>query len=106
MGSMATGCVGAWRAISTGHFLASVQVMALAWLVLLATDVILLFGDGGASPFPPASRELQRDRAGLRTAGGSGNGGGSGSGGGGGSGSGQSEERNDHDDATAERDDR
>merc|ERR1719378_202207 len=94
MGSMATGCVGAWRAISTGHFLASVQVMALAWLVLLATDVILLFGDGGASPFPPASRELQRDRAGLRTAGGSG-----------GSGSGH-QERNDHDKATTERDDR
>ena len=39
--SMATGCVGAWRAISTGDFLASVQVMGLAWLVLLATVAVL-----------------------------------------------------------------
>ena len=31
LASMATGCVGAWRAISTGHFWPSVQVMAVAW---------------------------------------------------------------------------
>ena len=62
--SMATGCVGAWRAISTGDFLASVQVMGLAWLVLLATVVVLLFGDGGSPPCPLATpRELERDRA-------------------------------------------
>jgi hypothetical protein len=69
VGSMATGCVGAWRAISTGDFLASVQVMGLAWLVLLATVLILLFGDGGSPPFPPsAARDLQRDRGGgVRT---------------------------------------
>ena len=66
-GSLATGCVGAWRAISTGNFLASVQVMALAWLVLLATDVMLLFGDGGNPPFPlPPTRASHRDRGGLR----------------------------------------
>ena len=63
VGSMATGCVGAWRAISTGDFLASVQVMGLAWLVLLATVVVLLFGDGGSPPFPLSTpRELERDR--------------------------------------------
>ena len=62
--SMATGCVGAWRAISTGDFLASVQVMGLAWLVLLATVAVLLFGDGGSPPCPLATpRELERDRA-------------------------------------------
>ena len=63
VGSMATGCVGAWRAISTGDFSASVQVMGLAWLVLLATVVVLLFGDGGSPPFPLSThRELERDR--------------------------------------------
>jgi len=63
VGSMATGCVGAWRAISTGDFLASVQVMGLAWLVLLATVAVLLFGDGGSPPFPLSTpRELERDR--------------------------------------------
>ena len=60
---MATGCVGAWRAISTGDFVASVQVMALAWLVLFATVVVLLFGDGGSPPFPLSTpRDLERDR--------------------------------------------
>jgi len=60
--SMATGCVGAWRAISTGHFWSSVQVMALAWLVIFATALILLFGDGsgGALPLPPPPREMSR----------------------------------------------
>jgi len=60
--SMATGCVGAWRAISTGHFWSSVQVMALAWLVTFATALILLFGDGstGSLPLPPPPRELSR----------------------------------------------
>lgn len=63
VGSMATGCVGAWRAISTGDFLASVQVMGLAGLVLLVTVVVMLFGDGGSPPFPLSTpRELERDR--------------------------------------------
>ena len=57
-GSMATGCAGAWRAISSGQFWPSVQLMAFAWLVLLATALILLyFGDGSSSapltPPPP-----------------------------------------------------
>ena len=61
--SMATGCVGAFRAISTADFLASVQIMGLAWLVLLATVAVLLFGDGGSPPCPLATpRELERDR--------------------------------------------
>ena len=31
VGSVATGCVGAWRAVSTAQFWSSVQVMAFAW---------------------------------------------------------------------------
>eukprot|EP00966_Prymnesium_polylepis_P204546 4738474-Prymnesium_polylepis.1 len=31
VGSVATGCVGAWRAVSTGQFWSSIQVMAFAW---------------------------------------------------------------------------
>merc|ERR1712060_348452 len=60
--SMATGCVGAWRAISTGHFWSSVQVMALAWLVMFAAALILLFGDdsAGSLPLPPPPREMSR----------------------------------------------
>jgi len=64
VGSVATGCVGAWRAISSGQFWSSVQVMAFAWLVVLATALILLFGAdvGGSLPTPPPVRDLPRDR--------------------------------------------
>jgi len=63
VGSVATGCVGAWRAVSTAQFWSSIQVMAFAWLVVLATAMILLFGDGGGElPTPPPVRELPRDR--------------------------------------------
>ena len=62
--SMAVGGVGAWRAISTGEFWPSVQVMGLAWAAILATALVLLFGDGGGgatlictpSPSPLPSR--------------------------------------------------
>jgi len=61
VGSVATGCVGAWRAVSTGQFWSSIQVMAFAWLVVLATAMILLFGEGGGQlPTPPPVRDLPR----------------------------------------------
>jgi len=67
VGSVATGCVGAWRAVSTAQFWSSIQLMAFAWLVVLATAMILLFGDGGGHlPTPPAVRDLPRERVGER----------------------------------------
>lgn len=57
LSSMAIACVGAWRAIASGQFWASLQVMAVAWLIMLATALVLLFGDGGSSAprSPPAA---------------------------------------------------
>ena len=84
-GSMATGCAGAWRAISTGQFWPSVQVMAFAWLVMLATAVILLFGGGdGPTPRPPVPSPVPSptSRGGGGSAPTAGGGGGPGGGGG------------------------
>ena len=54
-GSMATGCAGVWRAVSTGQLWPSLQIMAFAWLLMLATAVGVLFLDSGGSapPSPP-----------------------------------------------------
>jgi len=85
-GSIATGCAGAWRAIATGQFWPSVQLMGFAWAVIAASALLLLFGDGSGSPPVPSS---PRSPNGAIVGGGGGglggtqcNGGGSGGGGG------------------------
>mmetsp|Transcript_41167 Transcript_41167/g.68455 ORF Transcript_41167/g.68455 Transcript_41167/m.68455 type:complete len:643 (-) Transcript_41167:259-2187(-) len=59
--SLATGFVGSWRAIMTGHFWSSIQLMALAWLVVFATALVVLFSDGclPVAPLPLATTVRQ-----------------------------------------------
>jgi len=60
--SMATGCVGAWGALATGDIWSCIEIMALAWVVIITTALMLLFGDVA----PPLPNEVERGEQQLR----------------------------------------